>query len=163
MHPAFDGSTESKKGLYEENLSICHRVPDEHGCAHHAAGADGGTEQQPVLYAGDQRGDERAERRVEPWAECLALTKFVKGSPVADFIKRQLRARNIRFEGVEVEQGGPWGYRHQFNVADSGFGLRAPRLWNDRAGEVGRTLSIEDFDIERIFGQEASAFCTCPA
>ena len=86
--------------------------------------------------------------------ECLTLTKFVKGSPVADFIKRQLRARNIRFEGVEVEQGGPWGYRHQFNVADSGFGLRAPRVWNDRAGEVGRTLSIEDFDIERIFGQE---------
>ena len=86
--------------------------------------------------------------------ECLALTKFVKGSPVADFIKRQLRARNIRFEGVEVEQGGPWGYRHQFNIADSGFGLRAPRVWNDRAGEVGRTLSIEDFDIERIFGQE---------
>ena len=41
---------------------------------------------------------------------------------------------------VEVEQGGPWGYRHQFNVADSGFGLRAPRLWNDRAGEVGRCL-----------------------
>ena len=34
--------------------------------------------------------------------ECLALTKFVKGSPVADFIKRQLRARNIRFEGIEV-------------------------------------------------------------
>lgn len=86
--------------------------------------------------------------------ECLALTKFVKGSPIADFIKRQLRARNIRFEGLDVEQGGPWGYRHQFNIADSGFGLRAPRLWNDRAGEVGRTLSIEDFDIERIFGQE---------
>ena len=48
----------------EENLQICHCVPDEHGCAHHAAGADGGTEQQPVLYAGDQRGDERAERCV---------------------------------------------------------------------------------------------------
>ena len=86
--------------------------------------------------------------------ECLALTKFVKESPIADFIKRQLRARNIRFEGLDVEQGGPWGYRHQFNIADSGFGLRAPRLWNDRAGEVGRTLSIEDFDVERIFGQE---------
>ena len=86
--------------------------------------------------------------------ECLALTKFVKGSPIADFIKRQLRARNIRFEGLDVEQGGPWGYRHQFNIADAGFGLRAPRVWNDRAGEVGRTLSIEDFDIERIFGQE---------
>lgn len=86
--------------------------------------------------------------------ECLALTKFVEGSPVAAFIKSQLRARGIAFEGKEVPQGGPWGYRHQFNIADSGFGLRAPRVWNDRAGEVGRTLSIEDFDIDRIFGEE---------
>lgn len=86
--------------------------------------------------------------------ECLVLTKFVKGSPIADFIKSELRARNIRYEGAEVEQGGPWGYRHQFNIADSGFGLRAPRVWNDRAGEVGRTLSIDEFDVERIFGQE---------
>lgn len=72
----------------------------------------------------------------------LVLTKFVKDSPVAAFIKSQLRSRNICYEGVEVEQGGPWGYRHQFNIADSGFGLRAPRVWNDRAGEVGRTLRI---------------------
>ena len=86
--------------------------------------------------------------------ECLVLTKFVKGSPIAEMIKAGLRARNIRYEGIEVDQGGPWGYRHQFNIADSGFGLRAPRVWNDRAGEVGRTLSIKDFDIERIFGQE---------
>ena len=86
--------------------------------------------------------------------ECLALTKFVEGSPIASFIKAHLRARNIRFDGREVPQGGPWGYRHQFNIADSGFGLRAPRVWNDRAGEVGRTLSASDFDIERIFGQE---------
>ena len=88
---------------------------------------------------------------------CLALTKFVKGSPIADFIRRQLRARNIQFEGPEVDQGGPWGYRHQFNIADSGFGYRAPRVWNDRAGEIGRTLSAEDFDMERIFGQEGVA------
>ena len=86
--------------------------------------------------------------------ECLALTKFVKDSPIAAFLKAQLRARNIRYEGVEVEQGGPWGYSHQFNVADSGFGLRAPRVWNDRAGEVGRTLNTSEFDIPRIFGQE---------
>ena len=85
---------------------------------------------------------------------CLAMTKFVEGSPVAAFIKAQLRTRNIFFEGLDLPQGGPWGYRHQFNIADSGFGLRAPRVWNDRAGEVGRTLSIKDFDIERIFGQE---------
>ena len=86
--------------------------------------------------------------------ECLALTRFVEDSPIAAFIKAQLRARNIRCEGVEVPQGGPWGYRHQFNIADSGFGFRAARVWNDRAGEVGRTLNIADFDVERIFGAE---------
>ena len=86
--------------------------------------------------------------------ECLVLTKFVEGSPMAAFIKAQLRARNIRYEGLDVPQGGPWGYRHQFNIADSGFGLRAPRVWNDRAGEVGRTLSAADFDLDRIFGEE---------
>ena len=85
---------------------------------------------------------------------CVALTKFVEGSPIAEFIKSQLRARNISYEGLEVPQEGPWGYRHQFNIADSGFGMRAPRVWNDRAGEVGRTISAEDFDLDRIFGQE---------
>ncbi len=86
--------------------------------------------------------------------QCLVLTKFVKGSPMADFIKRQLRARNIDFAGVDVEQGGPWGFRHQFNIADSGYGFRAPRVWNDRAGEVGRTLSADEFDLDRIFGND---------
>ena len=57
---------------------------------------------------------------------CLAMTKFVEGSPIAAFIKSKLRARNISFEGPDVPQGGPWGYRHQFNIADSGFGRRAP-------------------------------------
>jgi len=89
--------------------------------------------------------------------ECLALTKFVEGSPIAAFIKAQLRARNIAYEGLDVPQGGPWGYRHQFNIADSGFGLRAARVWNDRAGEIGRTLAAEDFDLDRIFGQEGVA------
>ena len=86
--------------------------------------------------------------------ECLVLTKFVKGSPIAQFIKNDLRSRNINYEGAEVDQGGPWGYRHQFNIADSGFGMRAPRVWNDRAGEVGRTLSANEFDFDRIFGKE---------
>ena len=89
--------------------------------------------------------------------ECLVLTKFVKGSPIAQFIKNDLRRRNINYEGVEVDQGGPWGYRHQFNIADSGFGMRAPRVWNDRAGEVGTTLSADEFDFDRIFGTEGVA------
>ena len=65
------------------------------------------------------------------------LTTFVKDSPIAAFIKSDLRARNIDFEGPEVSQGDPWGYRHQFNIADSGYGARGPRVHNDRAGEVG--------------------------
>lgn len=82
------------------------------------------------------------------------LTAFVAGSPIARMIKDNLGSRHIDFEGPEVAQGGPWGYRHQFNIADSGFGGRGPRVHNDRAGEVGRTLSKKDFDLERIFGEE---------
>src|ERR1041385_4211790 len=82
------------------------------------------------------------------------LTTFVKGSPIAQMIKDNLRSRNMDFEGAEVPQGNPWGYRHQFNIADSGHGARGPRVWNDRAGEVGRTLNVKDFDLERIFGKE---------
>ena len=82
------------------------------------------------------------------------LTTFVKDSPIAQFIKSNLRSRFMEYEGKEVEQGGPWGYRHQFNIADSGYGSRGPRVQNDRAGEVGCTLSLKDFDLERIFGEE---------
>jgi 2-dehydro-3-deoxygluconokinase len=82
------------------------------------------------------------------------LTTFVKGSPIARFIKDSLASRHIAFEGPEVEQGGPWGYRHQFNLADSGCGTRGPRVHNDRAGEVGRTLNVKDFDLDRIFAHE---------
>jgi 2-dehydro-3-deoxygluconokinase len=82
------------------------------------------------------------------------LTTFVKGSPIAQFIKSNLKARFMDFEGTEVEQGDPWGFRHQFNIADSGYGSRGPRVHNDRAGEVGRTLNVNDFDLERIFGEE---------
>jgi len=82
------------------------------------------------------------------------LTAFVKDSPVAKFIKSNLKSRHMDYEGIELDQGGPWGYRHQFNIADSGFGTRGPRVHNDRAGEVGRTLNVKDFDLERIFGQE---------
>ncbi|MBL3539746.1 MAG: sugar kinase [Aminivibrio sp.] len=82
------------------------------------------------------------------------LTTFVKDSPIALLIKNDLRKRGIEFEGKEVPQGGPWGYRHQFNIADTGYGVRGPRVTNDRAGEVGRTLNVKDFDLERLFGRE---------
>ncbi|MBQ9879207.1 MAG: sugar kinase [Clostridia bacterium] len=85
------------------------------------------------------------------------LTTFVKDSPIAAFIKANLRARGMAYEGPEVPQGGPWGYRHQFNIADSGSGSRGPRVCNDRAGEVGRTLNVRDFDLDRIFGEEGAA------
>jgi 2-dehydro-3-deoxygluconokinase len=82
------------------------------------------------------------------------LTVFVKDSPIAKFIKSNLKSRNMDFEGKDVSQGGPWGYRHQFNIADSGIGSRGPRVHNDRAGEIGRTLNAKDFDLDRIFGKE---------
>ncbi|MHC1704200.1 MAG: sugar kinase [Tenuifilaceae bacterium] len=82
------------------------------------------------------------------------LTTFVKGSPIAQLIKNNLASRHMSYEGKEIEQGDPWGYRHQFNIADSGFGSRGPRVQNDRAGEVGRTLNVKDFDLDRIFNKE---------
>lgn len=84
----------------------------------------------------------------------MILTAFVKDSPIARFIKDNLAKRLISCRAIEVQQGGPWGYRHQFNIADSGYGPRGPRVYNDRAGEVGRTINVKDFDLERIFKTE---------
>jgi 2-dehydro-3-deoxygluconokinase len=84
------------------------------------------------------------------------LTAFVKDSPVSHFIKDNIKSRRMDFEGPEFEQEDPWGYRHQINMADSGWGSRGPRVQNDRAGEVGRELAAEDFDLERIFAQEGA-------
>lgn len=83
--------------------------------------------------------------------KCAVLTKFVKDSPIAQFIKNELGKRHIDYIGKSVDQGGPWGFRHQFNIADSGYGLRGPRVANDRTGEVGLTLSVDDFDLKQIF------------
>lgn len=84
------------------------------------------------------------------------LTTFVKGSPIARLIKDNLAGRHMDYEGPELEQDNPWGYRHQINIADSGYGSRGPRVQNDRAGEVGRTLNVKDFDLDRIFGEEGA-------
>lgn len=82
------------------------------------------------------------------------LTNFVAGSPISLLIKSDLKRRGMAFEGPEIPQGDAWGYRHQFNVADSGFGGRAPRVWNDRSGEVGLELDIADFDLDTLFRDE---------
>ncbi|MDR0849514.1 MAG: PfkB family carbohydrate kinase [Propionibacteriaceae bacterium] len=84
----------------------------------------------------------------------LVLTNFVAGSPISAMIRQNLRSRGMYYLGPELPQGGPWGYRHQFNIADSGYGNRAPRVWNDRAGEVGLELSAADFDLDDIFGRQ---------
>ena len=88
------------------------------------------------------------------------LTTFVKDSPIAFLIKNDLRKRGVEFEGKDVPQGGPWGYRHQFNIADTGYGVRGPRVTNDRAGEVGRTLNVKDFDLENAWSKERTADIT---
>jgi len=81
----------------------------------------------------------------------MVLSKFVSNSPIAEYIKADLRKRSIAYAGLDVDQGGPWGFRHQFNIADSGYGLRGPKVHNDRAGEIGQTMSAEDFDLDDIF------------
>lgn len=102
-----------------------------------------------------------AETNVAAISSCLGLpvkvlTTFVEGSPIAALIKTDLAARRMTYEGPEVPAGSAWGYRHQFNIADTGYGNRGPRVHNDRAGEVGRTLNERDFDLDRIFGQEGA-------
>lgn len=82
------------------------------------------------------------------------LTAFVEGSPIARFIKDDLGRRHMDYEASEVEKGGPWGNRHQINIADSGYGSRGPQVTNDRAGEVARSIDADDFDLDRIFGEE---------
>ena len=82
------------------------------------------------------------------------LTAFVADSPISAMIKANLRSRGMTFEGPDLPQGDAWGLRHQFNIADAGYGARGPRVWNDRAGEVGRELSVDQFDLERLFGAE---------
>ena len=84
----------------------------------------------------------------------LVLTNFVEDSPISYFIKSELRRRNIDYIGPDIPQGGPWGYRHQFNIADSGYGTRGPRVHNDRSGEVGRILNAEEYSFERIFNND---------
>ena len=84
----------------------------------------------------------------------LVLTAFVKGSPISALIKSDLRKRNMSYDGPELDQGDAWGLRHQFNIADSGFGGRAPRVWNDRAGAVGRELNVDQFDLDKLFVEE---------
>ena len=41
---------------------------------------------------------------------------------MAQFLKNDLRMRGIEYDAPEIDAGGPWGYRHQINIADSGFG-----------------------------------------
>src|ERR1035437_4506899 len=50
------------------------------------------------------------------------LTTFAKGCPIAQFIKNNLSSRHMAYEGVEVEQGDPWGYRHQFRSEERRVG-----------------------------------------
>lgn len=82
------------------------------------------------------------------------LTALVESHPFSARIEADLRGRGMDVEAMVLPQGSPWGWRHQINIADSGSGLRGPRVWNDRAGEAGRALKADAFDLERIFGRE---------
>ena len=80
------------------------------------------------------------------------LTAFVKGSPIADYIKRDLRSRRMNTT-TEVPQAVP-GLPSSCQRADSGYGSRGPRVWNDRSGEVGRTLDASNYDLHKLFAED---------
>ena len=82
------------------------------------------------------------------------LTSFVKDSPISRMIKDNLAGRHMDYEGPEKAQENPWGYRHQITFADNGSGARGPRVWNGRAGEVARDMSVDDFDLDKLFGED---------
>ena len=82
------------------------------------------------------------------------LTAFIKDHSISSYIQGELRKRNINYEGPILDQTGPWGIRHQINIADSGFGLHGPSVLNDRAGEVARILKSTDFDLIKLFEQD---------
>ncbi len=84
------------------------------------------------------------------------LTNFVANSPISHMIRSNLASRFMDVEGPELSQGGPWGHRHQINIADSGYGNRGARVWNDRSGEVGLQLNVDDFDLDRLFDYEGA-------
>jgi 2-dehydro-3-deoxygluconokinase len=85
------------------------------------------------------------------------MTALVTTSPFGNFIRHDLQRRGMTVDAKEVHEEDPWGARHQINIADSGYGPRRPSVGNDRAGEVGRGLSPEDFDLQAKFGQEGVA------
>lgn len=86
-----------------------------------------------------------------------ALAKFVSGDPVSTFIRRDMQSRGIACADVYEDSLNPWDSRHPCNIAECGFGLRGPRVNNDRAGEIGRTLSADDFEPDKLFGEEGVA------
>ena len=95
--------------------------------------------------------------------ECLALTKFVKGSPIAAFIKRQLRARNIRFEGLDVSRAG----RGAIAISST---LRIPALGcAHRVSGMTVLVKLVGHFLSKILTWSASSVrrasesCTCPA
>lgn len=82
------------------------------------------------------------------------LTALVEDNPIARRIVSDLRGRDIAVDAKRVPANGPWGYRHQINFADSGYGMRAPSVHNDRANEVGRMLTSADFDLNQLFQED---------
>ena len=97
---------------------------------------------------------ERREQRLNISAslglKTLSIDALCRDSPIAVHQER-LRRHNIAYEGPEIEPARPWGVRHQFNIADTGYGMRGPASTTTAPkSEVG-SIQPEDFDLERIF------------
>lgn len=83
------------------------------------------------------------------------LTAFVEGSPIAQFIKTTWPAAIWLMKAQKSPKAGRGGaIGTSLILRTAVLALGGARVHNDRAGEVGRTLNVKDFDLERIFGEE---------
>ena len=83
------------------------------------------------------------------------LTTFVKDSPIARMIKDNLSHNAIWLLKVKMwNRVAPGDTVISLILPTVDLVPVGPRVQNDRAGEVGRTLNVKDFDLDRIFGKE---------
>lgn len=81
------------------------------------------------------------------------LTTFVKDSPIAKFIQATCAAA-ASITRARSAAAAPGATATSSTLPIAALACCGPRVANDRAGEVGRTLNVKDFDLNRLFVEE---------
>ena len=92
------------------------------------------------------------------WAAGESPHHFRQGQPDRADDQRQSAQPTHGFRRRRIAARQPVGIPPPIQYCRQRVWSRGPRVWNDRAGEVGRTLNVKDFDLDRIFGKEGVQF-----